>query len=377
MRVRVPDYYKNFKCIAGDCTDTCCAGWEVDVDLKAQEYYKQVQGEFGARLKESTIIDPDGIRFTLTDRKRCCFLNDSNLCDLYIALGEEHLCDTCTDFPRFSETFGELKEMGISMSCPTAAELILNHEDMLTWEEDELDEMISINDIDYDLYMQLMASRSLCFKILMDRKRGIVWRMVSVLLLANDIQKLIYKGKYKKIAKLTDKYNDEAYLDKIVLKNCKKALKHVDGTVNTESILKLFSEFEVVNDSWPDMLGKAVDCCGRVMNSDKDYIGFFKSREIQYEQMMVYFIYRYYMKAVYDEDLIAKVKLGVISIIVIRSVEKSEWKENRKLSLERLIDIAHLYSKEIEHSDENMDGISELCYGDLCFHIEALISSLL
>ena len=32
MKITVPDYYKDFKCIAGACEDTCCAGWQVDVD---------------------------------------------------------------------------------------------------------------------------------------------------------------------------------------------------------------------------------------------------------------------------------------------------------------------------------------------------------
>ena len=32
MKIVTPAYYKDFKCIAGACTDTCCAGWDVDVD---------------------------------------------------------------------------------------------------------------------------------------------------------------------------------------------------------------------------------------------------------------------------------------------------------------------------------------------------------
>ena len=51
MKVRTPHYYKDFKCIAGACTDTCCAGWDVDVDAKAYQYYQSVKGEFGKRLK--------------------------------------------------------------------------------------------------------------------------------------------------------------------------------------------------------------------------------------------------------------------------------------------------------------------------------------
>lgn len=377
MRVRVPDYYKDFKCIASECTDTCCAGWEVDVDDKAQEYYVTVEGEFGKRLKDNTIIDEDGIRFTLTENKRCCFLNDCNLCDLYTALGEEHLCDTCTDFPRFSEVFGDLKEKGISLSCPTAAGLILNHNDKLTWEENEEDEMVALNDIDYDLYMQLMGARQQVMDILQNRDRDIIWRIMAVLLMANDIQKYIFKGKYKKIAKVREKYLNEKYIDKQILKNGKKALKHVDGVSNIDMLLKLFEGFEVVNEKWPDRLKAAVKANEECINNDSQYAQYFKSREVQYEQLMVYFVYRYYMKAVYDLDLMAKVKLGVVSIIIIRSVDKAAWLSDKELSLEELIDIAHLYSKEIEHSDVNMDGISELCYENMSFHIEALIASLL
>ena len=44
MKIVTPDYYKDFRCIAGDCTDTCCAGWDVDVDEASYKYYKKVKG---------------------------------------------------------------------------------------------------------------------------------------------------------------------------------------------------------------------------------------------------------------------------------------------------------------------------------------------
>lgn len=377
MRVRVPDYYKDFKCIASECKDTCCAGWEVDVDEKAQEYYVTVEGEFGKRLKDNTIIDEDGIRFTLTENRRCCFLNDCNLCDLYTALGEEHLCDTCTDFPRFSEEFGDLKEKGISLSCPTASELILNHPEKLTFEESDSDEMIALNDIDYDLYVQLMASRNLAFDIISNREKDINDRIIAVLLFANEIQKYIFKGKYKKISNVREKFSREKYLDKVIAKNKKKASKHVDGTNNINILLEVFSSFEVVNDCWPQELQNASKVNKDISNSDEAYKNYYKSREVQYEQLMMYFVYRYFMKAVYDLDLIAKVKLAVASIIVIKSVDKANWSNRKELSLDEFMWLAHLYSKEIEHSDENMDGISDMCYENIAFHIEALIASLL
>lgn len=378
MRVRVPDYYKNFKCIASECKDTCCAGWEVDVDEKAQEYYKTVEGDFGKRLKENTIIDEDGIRFTLTGDRRCCFLNDCNLCDLYTALGEEHLCDTCTDFPRFSEEFGELKEKGISLSCPTAASLIINHEKPLTFEEEDVDEMIAMNEIEYDLYMQLTAARALAFSIAQNRNKDILWRMMAVLLMANDIQKYIDKGHYKKIAKVIAHYSQEKWIDRQILKMGKKSMKHVNGMMNTDLILEQFLQFEVVNEEWPQLLEKAKQVNRDVANSDADYQAYFTTCSAKYEQILMYFLYRYFMKTVYNYDLIANVKLGIISILVIRSVEKAQWMYHKKeLFLDEFIWLAHLYSKEIEHSDENMDAILDFCHTRICFHLEALIASLL
>ena len=55
MKIRVPDYYDEFKCIADKCTDTCCAGWQVDVDEEYFAYYKLVKGEFGDRLRSVVI----------------------------------------------------------------------------------------------------------------------------------------------------------------------------------------------------------------------------------------------------------------------------------------------------------------------------------
>ena len=111
--LRVPEYYEKFSCIASRCKDSCCAGWEIDIDEDSYAYYNSVEGKFGKRLKESMYeADPDddggGYRFKLKGKKRCAMLNDQNLCDLYTALGEEALCEVCTEYPRFSLIYGDV-----------------------------------------------------------------------------------------------------------------------------------------------------------------------------------------------------------------------------------------------------------------------------
>ena len=32
MKYHKPSFFDQFKCIGSACTDTCCAGWEIEVD---------------------------------------------------------------------------------------------------------------------------------------------------------------------------------------------------------------------------------------------------------------------------------------------------------------------------------------------------------
>ena len=91
-----PSYCGSFQCIASRCRDNCCIGWEIDIDEETDQFYRTVKGEFGKRLEDG--ISREGTpHFRLKgEQERCAFLNDSNLCDIFIHLGEEHLCGICS-----------------------------------------------------------------------------------------------------------------------------------------------------------------------------------------------------------------------------------------------------------------------------------------
>ena len=108
MEYIYPDYYKKFQCIAERCEDTCCAGWGIVIDDKSLKKYKEYKGGFGNRLHNS--IDWKEKSFEQTD-KRCAFLNESNLCDIYSEAGENMLCMTCRRYPRHYEEYENLREV--------------------------------------------------------------------------------------------------------------------------------------------------------------------------------------------------------------------------------------------------------------------------
>ena len=102
MKIRVPEYFKDFKCIASKCEDTCCAGWGIVIDDATYDRYKNVQGEFGDRLR-SEIVHEAGENIFVLKGNNCPFLNEEKTCDIYINIGEENLCYTCQQYPRYTE----------------------------------------------------------------------------------------------------------------------------------------------------------------------------------------------------------------------------------------------------------------------------------
>ena len=97
MQIRVPEYYEKFKCIADRCKDSCCIGWEIDVDAVAEEKYRALDTELGREIVEKT---KQGF-FPLEENGRCAFLDCRGLCRIISTVGEGYLCDICREHPRY------------------------------------------------------------------------------------------------------------------------------------------------------------------------------------------------------------------------------------------------------------------------------------
>ena len=164
MLYTIPDYYHEFSCIAGECEDTCCAGWQIVADEAALKKYKKVTGSFRKRLRKS--INWKEGTFKQDKNKRCAFLNDENLCDMYTALGEKSLCRTCKMYPRHVEEFEDVREMTLSVSCPEVARILLGKKEpvrFLTYESNKEEEY---DDFDPFLYSKLVDARKVMIDIL-------------------------------------------------------------------------------------------------------------------------------------------------------------------------------------------------------------------
>ena len=127
MKLFAPKYYKNFKCIADKCEHSCCIGWEIDIDAETLEKYGKMTTNYSKTIVDSIVMDGDP-HFRLDKDERCPHLDENGLCRIIINETEGALCKICREHPRFYN-FSGVAEVGIGMSCPEAARVILSSPD--------------------------------------------------------------------------------------------------------------------------------------------------------------------------------------------------------------------------------------------------------
>ena len=144
----IPKYMEKFKCIGSECTDTCCAGWDINIDENSLERYKNSTGVLKRLVNGKFLVGDTNDDFfnagymILKDGSMCPFLNENMLCDIHGGVGEENLCITCKSYPRIFNIVDGIYEKSALASCEEICRLaLMSKEKMEFIEVDEnLDE---------------------------------------------------------------------------------------------------------------------------------------------------------------------------------------------------------------------------------------------
>lgn len=384
MKIRVPKYFKDFKCIASECEDTCCAGWGIVIDDETYKKYQKVEGDFGDRLR-SEIVHDGGENIFVLKGNDCPFLNENKLCDIYNEVGEDALCYTCKQYPRYMEEFGGLREIGISLSCPEAARIILRNEEKAIFELSENEEEVnSYNDINAKLYIELMQCRQIVLNILQDRDINLNTRVAIVLCFTKEIQDKIDENEITDIKSVREKYSDKEFI-KEVISSFEKYNNNEDAKYNNmKEYFNVFKSLKHINPNDPLGLDDAIRYFWQ-SEEDKDiYLAknkafdkYYEDSKYKFEQILVYFIFRYFMKAVFDYDVSAKVKTAIVSYLMIKELCVVRFTEEGEVTDDDIVDISHMYSKDIEHLEENIESLAEIFETNEVFNVEEIIKVLM
>ena len=94
------------------------------MDEEAASFYRALPGVLGNDLRR-VLKDEDGETVMAIIDGRCPMWRTDGLCRIQAELGHEALCKTCREFPRLTHDYGDFIEMGLELSCPEAARIIL------------------------------------------------------------------------------------------------------------------------------------------------------------------------------------------------------------------------------------------------------------
>ncbi len=179
MRVSIyaPPYYSAFKCLAGECKHTCCAGWRIGLDEETLALYNALDGELGEVVRANIDTDEDGAHIPLDGCGRCPHLDSDGLCRIISAMGQGAVSEICREHPRFYNLLPDRIEVGLGLSCEAAALSVLSSDEYLP--------TLKVGEGDTDSVGGCLAERNEMLSLLADS--GLSYR--------------------EKLTRLTDKYD--------------------------------------------------------------------------------------------------------------------------------------------------------------------------
>lgn len=313
MELFFPAYYHSFQCLASACPDSCCKEWTVDVDAESAKLYRSLPGELGDRLRSVLEDTEDGTVMTIEDG-RCPMWHRDGLCRIQAELGHDALCQTCRDFPRLRHDYGDFVELGLELSCPEAARLILTSPGGPLVQAQPGGEP---PDYDPEVMALLRHSRKQALTFLQTAP-SIPHALAALLLYAHDVQTSL----------------DTAQPLSSTPEACLEEVESYRGQGDMDSIFCFFRELEILTPQWRKLLTTTPGM-------------------IRWDSLLRnlarYLLERYWLQAISDLDLLCRVKLAITACLLVGALGGS-------------METAQLFSKEIENDPDNIEAILDGAY---------------
>ncbi len=300
-----PDDYRAFRCIASACRHSCCIGWEIDIDDDTRAAYADVGGAFGERLAAAIEEGEDGAHFRLGAGERCPMLRPDGLCDLILHLGEDALCQICADHPRFRSFFSGRTEIGLGLCCEAACAMLLDRSEpmrIIPLDDDGEEECLT------DEEVALLATRDALMAIAGDATLPLDARIDAI---------RAHVGLLPDARPLSD-------------------------------WRAVYAGLERLDPAWDGMLARLTDAPLPPHN------------ETPFARLLEYFLYRHLPAALDDGRLAERAAFAALSVRVIRAI----WCGG-ELTREQLVEVARMYSSEIEYDEDNVAVLLEVVEEDV------------
>lgn len=276
--------------------------------------------------------DPDAGTVMVNEQGRCPMWRQDGLCQIQAELGESALCQVCRDYPRLTHDYGNFVEFGLELSCPEAARLIFSSPSAPMVETSSPGDKPA--EYDENAMSILLETRKTAIEILENPRYSVPEALVLFLFYGHQSQSLL------------DGVPAPDFSPDAILCQAPQWMLPADF----EALLDFFFSLEILTPRWSQQLTSPHTPA--LWTED-------------FRKLARYGVERYWLQAVSDYDLISRVKLIVLSCILVRLLGGN------------LQDTAQTYSKEIENSAENIDAILDAAYTHPILTDRALLGMLL
>lgn len=367
-----PEYYDEFKCIGGSCEDSCCVGWDIDIDkITFRKYYKVQDSEMKRMFQknvhnneESFSDDVDYGKVKLKSDKRCPFLDCDNYCVIHSKLGEDYLSNVCTCFPRITNLVDGCYERSLDVACPEAARILLLKEDGIKFKESEevIGKHIISNQVDTkakelknSLAKYFKEIREVSIKIIQNRNLDLSERLYILGEFINGLEDES-ESNFNNISKFIKNY-DINTAEGFYEKNSLYFMLQIDFFKKMISLLNV--DKEVDSSLFKEYTKQII----KSFNLDKEeveprkYIKIFEEYNKKYMDEYTYIFENYLVNFIYNNMFPFNEKESIFDGYIMLLMRYSfmrfylvgKYIEERKDSKEDIVRFIQVFSKTIEH----------------------------
>jgi lysine-N-methylase len=375
IKMRYPTYLKEFSCIGGKCKDSCCIGWDIDIDKVTFRQYYKVKDKEMKRMFQKNVHnndyylspDVDYGKVKLKSGKRCAFLDDENYCIIYSKIGEEYLSNVCTSFPRIINKVDVCYEISLDVACPEAARILLLKEEGIGFKESEetLGKHIVSSDIEtsskeYDNspVKYFKEIRDLTVKIIQNRKFDLSKRLYILGDFIKTLEEEL-KYKYSNVPKFIKEY-DMNSVSHSYEKNQLSYILQMDFFKKMMGFLNVSKEVDSV--SFKEytkqiIAGFKFDEGGDISKHSELYIkafedyteNFINNNSYIFENYLVNFMYNYMFPFSESESIFDGYIMLLVRYSFIRFYLVGKYLYNKQDCKENIVEFIQVFSKTIEH----------------------------
>ena len=423
-----PDYYKKFNCIADKCPDTCCGKWQIVIDDDSMEKYEDYNGEYRdelrrkvnwkegvfrhgrsgkcAFLREDMLCDmyihmgKDSLCTTCREYPRHTeeFENVRevslslscpevarilmNITDKVTFVTEEDDEDEVfDDFDYFlysnledirEEILRVIQDRSVDirsriervLQIGASAQRHYDEGDLVMWDEcEEQDKPEICRKLEFDPEHSNMEIDNEVFLddeyVLLQRQFGFL--LDELELLYDDWEDVLIESQSLLFGDGAETFaENRRRFESWWRDNCEvtggQFRQNSDAAGNDAAENDKTNDNAAENDVTEDRSEDIEECVDELH----------MTMDIFLEQIIVYFISIYLLGAVYDDNISGKVNACVGHAVELYMLLMARWLRNGEtLSVDDLIELSYRYSREIEHSDDNLEQVEVLDWFNL------------